>query len=896
MKTITGYLTRLRRVFRRREFEGDMAAEMRDHLELETARRIATGENPTTARRRAAAAFGSVDACAEEVRDHRLGAWFDTTRQDLRQAFRVLRKSPGFTAIAISTIALCLAANAVLFTLIRSILLQPYDYPRADRVVNVGMVWPQWQWGDMVQEISPRTFLDIHEGARSFTAFGFIDASGKIDLHQGDGTDRLEVARVTADVWSVTRVPAALGRVFTARELAAGETHLAVLSHDLWQSRFGGDPAVIGRTVRLDNQAHEIVGVMPAGFTIASNRSQLWLPKVFSDFERSEHSRRISGYQAIGRLRDGVSIEQARHELQALYASFLETHPEAREFTEQTGQTYGVAAATTWVGERSSGDMLLSLQMAAGLVLLLGCLNIGGLLIVRGHRRLREFALRSALGASRRRLARQLTAETLVLFLCGGAASVALTLAALQWVPAHFHLAEIIPYGQTIGFDGGILAATLGLALATGLLTGVLPILFATRRNLNTVLQSLNHQSTASRGSRTTQSVFVIAQIALALVMLTAAGVTVRNLHALLDTGFGVATENRLVATVALPDYRYGSDFPATMDNINPFKDRALEELRALPGVTGASVSNRVPLSRDWPQKFGFEVPGYHPTPGENPAIAFAYEIHPDYFATIGTPLLRGRDITHADDAGSLPVVIISDEIARRYFPDRDPIGQRLAFSGRECEIIGIAGATQNVPLSLGNAPTLYLSAKQWPVFHDESVFIVRSELPPEALATAVTAALTRVDPLLSVRITDLERLQQSAVVTQSTPMEIATLFALVAVLLTSLGLYGVLATTVAQRNRELAIRLALGASNRSLFRNVLLSGTRLALIGSTVGALIALPLLQWIQPLLATSETTPATMILPAIGIIITVTLLASYLPARRASKVDPITSLRAE
>jgi predicted permease len=488
----------------------------------------------------------------------------------------------------------------------------------------------------------------------------------------------------------------------------------------------------------------------------------------------------------------------------------------------------------------------------------------------------------------------QLAVETAALFLCGGAAGLAVAAAALRLVPAHFHLGEIMPYGRQVGLDARILWVTLGVSLLTGLLTGSLPIVYATRRNLGPVLQTLSQRTTRTRSRRRTQSVFVAGQIAVSLVLLTAAIVTGRNLEALLGQGFGVTTDHRLVASVALPAYRYGFGPAGTEEHINPFKERALERIRSLPGVVRASVSNRAPLSSDWPQKFGFRVPDHVPVPGETPAVAFAYQVFSGYFQTLGIPLLHGRDLSPSDDANAPAVAVVSAEIARRYFPDRDPLGARVQLFGRDCEIIGVVGETQNVPLSLGNAPVLYLSASQWPALNDEAVFVMQTSLPPAAMVASVTQVLTEIDPLLAVRATTLSRMQQSAVVTQSAPREIAGLFAVLAVLLTALGLYGVLAAAVAQGTRDLAIRIALGAGRGSISGMVLRRGAALALAGTTVGVLASWPVLRFIEPLLATSDGARATTPVVAAAFTAVITLLISYLPARRASRVDPAVVLR--
>jgi predicted permease len=387
-----------------------------------------------------------------------------------------------------------------------------------------------------------------------------------------------------------------------------------------------------------------------------------------------------------------------------------------------------------------------------------------------------------------------------------------------------------------------------------------------------------------------------VAQVALALVLLAAAGVTLRNVHQLLAKGFGVAVENRIVARTALPHYRYGEGFEATQAKINPFKQQALAKLRSLPGVKSATVSNRVPLSADWPMKFGFAIPGYVPTPGEQPGITFVYQVAPGFFRTLGMTLLRGRDLEPSDGADQEPVVVVSDQIARKYFAGRDPIGAQLLFFGRACRIVGVVGEIQNVPLSYENAPTIYLASAQWPAFRDEAVFVVHTELSAEVMAPAVAKALATVDPLLSVQTTSVARMQRGAIFTQNAPAQIAGFFAAAALLLTALGLYGVLAHAVAQRTREIGIRLALGASRPAILRMVLSRGTVLALVGSALGILVSVPLLQMIKPLIVEKDAARPDVLAFAAGLILAVVLLASFLPARRATKVNPTEALRAE
>jgi predicted permease len=889
-------VSRLRTLFLRSVVERDMAAEMRAHLEMQEQANRAAGMNAEDAHYAARRQFGHLDGIKEAARDQRGWVWLESLGRDFLFAFRQFIQRRATTVVALLTLAVCLGANSAVFSLIYSVLLRPYPYPEAHRVVNLGMVWTKLPWGEMVQEISPLTFLEIEASAGSFTSVGFIEADKRVDIHLHDRVLRAPIASVTPGVWSVAAVNPMIGRCFQSHDLAAGEGKLAVLSYEFWRETLNSDRDLVGQRLQLDDGSYEVLGVMPPGFSLAGKQARLWIPKIFSPAERSEKSRGACAFQAIARLKDGISLEQARQELGRLHEGFLAAHPEAREQAQQLGATYGVAPLTTWVRSRAAGSSLFSVQAAAVLVLLVGCLNIAGILVVQTYGRLREFTLRGALGATPRRLARQLVTETVTLFLFGGALAVPVAILALRLLPRYFDLHQTMPYGQSVQFDWRVAAVALGVSFVAGLFAACLPVWCIARRGAGGALQALGYQTTAGKRQNWTQSAFVVAQVALALVLLTAAGVTLRNVHQLLAKGFGVAVENRVIAQVALPHYRYGEGFAATQAKINPFKQQALAKLRSLPGVKNATASNRVPLSADWPMKFGFEIPGYEPTPGELPGITFAYQVEPGFFRTLGMTLLHGRDLEASDGAGQEPVVIVSDQIARRYFAGREPLDAQLMFFGRTCRIVGVVGEIQNVPLSYGNAPTIYLASAQWPSFRDETIFVVHTELPAEVMAPMVAKALATVDPLLSVQTTTGARLQRGAIFTQNAPAQIAGFFAAAALLLTALGLYGVLAHAVAQRTREIGIRLALGAPRPAILRMVLSRGAGLALVGSALGVLVSAPLLQMIKPLIVEKEAARPDVLVFAIGLILGVVLLASLLPARRATKVDPTEALRAE
>jgi len=540
--------------------------------------------------------------------------------------------------------------------------------------------------------------------------------------------------------------------------------------------------------------------------------------------------------------------------------------------------------------------MFVSVQAAAGLVLLLGCLNITGLLIVQAQRRVAEFSLRHAFGATRWRLGRQLALETIMLFLLGGVVAALVARVGVVLLRAHFDLGQTTQYGQLPEFDGRMVAVTLCAAIFAGALSGIVPALFVARRDLRGSIQAIGQRSTSAHGGRWTQSIFVVAQVALALVLLAAAGITVRNLDGMLRRGFGVAVKDRIVAKVSLPEYRYGSGRKATAQTINPFKERAVAALKALPGVRNVTVSNRVPLSAERPTKSGFGVSGYTPEPGESPAVAFVYQVSSGFFRTLGITQQRGRDFAATDGSETQPVAIISEQIARKFFAGRDPIGEQIGFSTKSCRIIGVVGEARSVPLNFGDAPAIYVLNSQWPVQTEDAVFVVHTDTRVASLAPVAMKTLLALDPLLTVTVTSMEEIQQRALLTRSVPTEIAGFFAVLSILLMGLGLYGVLANLVTQRNQEFGVRLALGAPRRAIFGMILSWGGRLTFVGIGLGMLLCLPVVRWLKPLMTATDAAASGTLIIAAALVFAVSMLASYWPARRATKVDPMVVLRCE
>ena len=815
---------------------------------------------------------------------------------DIRYGFRQWMKVPLLSSVLLVTVAFCIGANVAVFSLVNAIWFEPYSYPELDRVVNIGMLWTKAGLGDKVQEISPRNFLDIKEASTSFEALGF-HSDGKADIHLGDRVMRTDYAKVTPEIWDVARTQPLVGRVFNEDDIDAGNDKIAVLTYGLWMQLFGEVDDISGHEVRVDGEWYQVIGVMPQNFSLVRDTSRLWIPKVFSELERSAESRGMHGYQAIGRLKDNVSIASARQELDALYQGYLDKNPERRKFAADTGEGFGIAPVGDWVSDRSSGSMVLSVQGATVLILFIGCLNVAGILLVRGQRRVRELTMRHALGAGRLRIARQLVTETVLLFAFGGAAGLAVAYWLMTLLPSQIGFQDAFRHGGLPEINGTVFLLTLGLILLCGLVAGSIPAYVAAKGMQGNTLKTLNVGKTSGGHRNALQNTFVIAQVALAFVLLVGTGVLVRNVEGLLTEGFGCEVEDRITVEVAMPKYRFGSDRTETRKRINPLKEEALKQIRALPGVQDATFTNRVPLSKNNPLKNGFKPDNYEPGPGEM-VFAIWYQVDSAYFRTMGIPLLSGRTFESSDAWDSPAVVVVSETIADRYYNGRDPINETLRFWGVDCTIIGVVGDTLDVPMHYGDGPTLYFHYTQWPVTRqvDDTTLVVWTQLPLETVRESIGNVLHSIDPMLTFDFATMEQIRDKAMVSRSAPMEIAAVFAVAAILLAAMGIYGILAASVSERTKEIGIRLSLGARKNSIFGGVLARAVRLTLVGLLLGSVLSVFPLRWMNTLLTEVDATALDIPLFTALLVVAVALLASYIPARRAIKTDPAFSLRYE
>ncbi|HWZ85449.1 MAG TPA: ABC transporter permease [Thermoanaerobaculia bacterium] len=869
--------------FGRRRRERELDDEIAAHLAMAIADRVARGETERDAQIAARRELGN-EALVKETTRAQWG-WGSLERfgQDVRYGLRLLKRSPGFTAVAVLTLALGVGANTAILSVVNAILLRPLDYASPDRLVVL------LHRGR--NPVAPGNYLDWKARSRSFASMGAAE-NWSANLTSGDVPEKLPAMRMTADILPMLGARPRLGRAFLPADDAAGRDHVILITDGLWKRRFAADPDVVGKAVTLNGESYAVLGVMPPGFQFAPfwhTDAEVWAPL---DLRARASNREGSSLRVFGRLKDGVSLEAARQEIAAVTAALEREYPGTNRDVRVTG-----------LQEMVVGDVrpaLLVLLGAVGLVLLIACANVANMLLARSSARRREIALRAAIGASRGRMVRQILTESLVLAAAGGAAGVALGAWALELLLA-FAPASI-PRLSDVRLDARILLATFAVALATGVAFGLAPALQASSVGLHEALKD-GGSSGASREGGRLRRVFVAAEFAIALVLLVGAGLMVRSFVALrrIDPGFdprGVVSMEVSVAGTRQAE-------PGRRKVLYP---EILERFAAIPGVKAAGAINHVPIAGDiW--GFPYTVEGRpRPAPGQSPVAAYR-AVLPGYFATMRLPILRGRDVAATDTAGAPGVVLVNDFLARRIWPGEDALGKRIAVDGPDDAPVWLTviGVVKNAVQNDWSAPPddeIYLALLQREQLTDSSgpqaayvTYVVRTDGDPAALVPALRAAVWRIDRTLPIS----QVLTMPDVVAQANARArfqtlLLAVFAGVAALLAAVGIYGVMSYVVSRRAREIGLRMALGAHPRDVVRLVVGQGMAMALAGAAAGlaaAFLARRLMSGV--LYGVGPSDPLTYGVVA-ALLLAIGLAASYLPARRAARLDPMAALRAD
>jgi putative ABC transport system permease protein len=879
----------------RPDVRGDVNDEMEFHIEMIAARHVAAGHSPASARELALREFGDIARAkrlceaigTEQARRREWGELLHSVRSDVRFALRSLARAPGLAIALVFTLALGIGATTAIFSVVRGVLLRPLPYSDPDRLVRIWEVSPR---GEMRNVVSAGNFVSWRDRARSFSVIGAHNGPYGVSLVGTGEPIRVSVSDVTPSVMQALGSRAALGRTFTPDD-ARGDGRTVVLSHSFWERRFGRDPAVIGRQLRLDDIAFVVVGVMPPAFEFPAPGVDVWRPATNARFDESE--RRSHNWAVVGRLAPGVTLEQASVEMRTI-ASAL-----GREFPEFMK---GWGTNVVSLGEDIIGPvrpLLVVLLVGAMLLLLVACANIANLLLARAMGRQREIAVRGALGAGRGRIARQLLTESLVIAVLGGvvgiATAIALTRALIAIAPVD------IPRLSAVQVDGGVMLFAFLLTVLSGLLFGLAPVVRLVlsdrggTESLQSVLRSSGDRAGSGKQGRA-RSVLLVAELTVSLVLLTGAGLLLRSAENLARIDYGYRPEGILTLSLDLPQARYDSSARHLA-----FYDALRERVRHLPGVAGVATTTEE-LGASSSMTFSFAIegrPSTNPSGREDPRSLRV--VGGDYFRVMGIPMRRGRPFTATDDAKAPSVVIVNEALARALWPAGDPVGTRISLrgaSGPWMEIVGVVGDTRSNAADAAPVPAFYIpfAQKDW-AWMSWSTLIVRTQAgaSTDALRAALTKTVWDIDAQLPIqRIATASELYRESVARRHFATLLTGAFAAAALALGIVGMYGVLSYGVAQRRREFGIRLALGARTSQVTGVVVREALAMAGVAVAIGTVVAIGVTRLLADLLfEVSPTDPVTFVAVAV-LIALVAVAASWIPARRATKIDPATTLR--
>jgi len=875
---------RLRSLLKRNQVEQDLSEELRYHLEQKTREYSTADLTLEEAHRKALREFGGVELSKENCRDSRRVNFLETLAQDIRFAFRLLPKSPGFAAIAILTLALGIGASTAVFSLVEGILLKPLPYPNPDRIVLPELVSPPGV--NLGSEYFPWAQIQFRLLTRESHPFEFVGAfqNDSFNLTGSGEPSFLDGFRASTEFFPAIGVVPALGRAFTAEEDQPGHEYEVILSDRLWRERFSSRGDILGRAVYLNGYAYTVVGVMAPGFEFPRaeempssfnfpSEPQLWVPLAVAAQPKGGPSE----LAVIGRLKPGVSLEQAQAAMDLVTKRAEERDPQWKGWfnTRLVPLTRQVAGDT----QRPFGLML----GAVGIVLLIACSNVANLVLARSLGRNREFTLRAALGASRSRLVRQLLTESLLIAIAAGAFGTLVAHVGIDFVKAYGP--SNIPRLREVRLDPLVFAFALCVSLATGILFGLAPAFGATRKDL---ASSLKEGGRSSAGTP-------VSQVALALVLVVSAGLLTRTFFRLLGANGGFNPLRVLTFQLPLPASKY-----VDQNHIVVFYQSALSRLRSIPGVESAGIGETVPMGGEG-ESTVIRMPD-HPV-GSQKEMPFANYtiISPGYLSSIGTPVLRGRDFLESDIADSTPVALVNVAMEKKYWPSQGALGKQVGPGSSRyplMTIVGVVPDVKHISLREETIPEIFViyTQKQWPSMLNMRV-AVRTKVDPASMTESVRAAIHSGDPDLPLaKIATLTTLVNDSLSQPRFAMLLLAAFSLLALLLASIGMYGVISYAVAQRLQEIGIRMALGAERRNVFGMVLGQGARLAGLGIAIGLLVALGVTRLMSSFLYGIESTDPFTFAAVSLLLLATALLACYLPARRATRVDPMVALRHE
>lgn len=881
MKRARRFLTRLANVLSGHQ-EDRLRAEIEEHIALQIEENIRAGMLPTQARREALLKFGAIEPIKEAYRDQEAISFIENLLLDLKYGLRMLRKAPGFTAVAVTTLALGIGANTAVFSIVYGVIFRPLPYPHPQSIVELTESSPR---GSDEKDVTYQELQFLQEYRSPFQFLTGYTVQG-YNFRVGSTTERVKGQPVSTDYFHVLGIKPVLGRDFLADDNIGNGAHVAILSYGIWQKQMNGDRGTIGRTVTLDGEPFTVIGVMPPGLEasvdpILPGDTDVWTPLALV----SQTAGSGQNIEVLGRLGPGLSMAQAQSHMRNITTEFRKAFPHELGSTS----TLSIQSYQTMLSSYVR-RILLVLFGAVGFVLLIACANVANLLLGRATARSREFAVRAALGASRKRLVRQLLTESILLSIM--AAIVALLLARIAMRSLVALSPSDLPRVNDVHLDGWAFAFTLAVAVITGIVFGLAPAFRASSRKIYEKLAEATGRVSSGRKQGRFRAALVVSEVALCLVLLTGAALLIETFWHVLNTDPGFNPGHVLSAEVYLSGAHYNSTAA-----VSRYYDQAEQRIKSLPGVQSASVvTGGLPLRRG--ANFGLAVAGK-----QVPHTFGIRMVTSGYFRAMGVPLVLGRPLTAADNEKSSRVAVISQEAARLLFPEQNPVGQRFQFARRDWQVVGVVGdvksyldkpaeASVYIPLAQTPYPVLELVSIWFPEY-----VVARTSSDPRVLSQTIVQQLQATDPSIGIgQIRTMEEVRSTAVAMRKFNMTLLSVFAALALLLSAIGIYGLIAYSVTQRRHEIGIRIALGAERGDVMRLLLGQGMVLAGLGIGIGIAGSLGLTRLLKSYLYRVEPTDPIALSSTALLLGVVAMLASYIPARRATKVDPLIALRHE
>ncbi len=876
----------LRFLIGRQKIERELDTELRFHMERQAQENIRRGMTPEEARRAARVTVGGVEQLKEECREARAGRAVETTLQDIRYGLRVLRKNPGFACAAIVTLALGIGANTAIFSVVYGVLLRPLPYRNGGQLVVLRQVATKATIPNV--PFSAKEIFDYRD--HNHTLQDVVEHHTMSFLLLGkDSAEQVQTAVVSANFFDVLGVRPLLGRTFVASDDTPHADAVLVLSYKYWQSRHGGDPNIVGKVFQMNNRPHTVIGVLPP-IPQYPTEADVYMPTSACPFRSAPKNianRKFRMMTAFGRLKPGVRLEQAQADLSTIASQIERAYPDV--YPKKYG--YGIAAAPLRDElTRRARTTFLVLLGAAGFVLLIACANVGNLLLARLLKLERELAVRTALGASKMRLMRQLLTESVLLSLAGGGLGLALAPSAVRLLAKFAE--QFTTRAPEVRIDGPVLLFTLVISIATGLLFGLAPA-FSSAQQVSEALKQGSGRATASRGRQQLRGLLVVAQVAVSFMLLIGAGLMIRSFIKLEQVNPGFNPDRLLTMRLSPSFTKTSSQFLTLAHNI-------LRRVGGVGTVRSVALASNFPFNpagiASGPSTTPFEIEGKPQSKGELAAIVDITVVSPDYFATIRQPILEGRNFTEHDDADAPGVGVINQTMAHHRWPMEDPTGKRVTFDGGKTwiKIIGVVGDTKEYGLARPMGDELYLPLNQAGFVGN---LVVRTALDPLTVSPLIRSALHEVDPQLAVdQIATVESLEHESFASPRVMTMLLGLFAALALVISASGIAAVMALSVSQRTRELGIRMALGAERDSILAMVVRQGLGLAFIGTAVGIVGAIALTHLLSSLLYATSPTDVFTFIAVSGVFLSIAALACFIPARQVTSIDPLIALRQE